>query len=92
MEEPRGKSRIFFIGEGGGGGPNCGLERTVELLLRQIISPPPPRPPVAVARYTSLTPYHAVAVGAGNSASRAEANRSSKRYPTTIELLNIPGI
>ena len=91
MEEPRGKSRIFLLGEGGGGSKLWFRKDFWTFFEANYFSPTPP-PPVAVARYTSLTPYHPVAVGAENSASRAVANRSSKRYQKKIALLNIPGI
>lgn len=89
MEEPSSRSRNFLLGEGGS---KRWLKKDCWTFFEANFFSATPPPPVAVARYTSLTSYHPVAVGAGNSASRAEANRSSKRYPKTITLLNIAGI
>ena len=49
-------------GWGGGGGPNFGSERTVELFCGKLLLPPIPHPPhplspVGVVRYNSLAPY-----------------------------------
>ena len=53
---------IFCLGSGGGGGgPNFGSERTVELFLWQVTSPPHSLPPVAVAQIIGGCPDKTIA-------------------------------
>ena len=51
-----------IFARGGGGGPNFGSERTVELFLWQVTSPPHSLPPVAVAQIMGGCPDKTIAL------------------------------
>ena len=52
---------IFYWGREGGGGPNFGSERTVELFLWQVTSPLHSLPPVAVTQIIGGYPDKTIA-------------------------------
>ena len=52
---------VFCWGSGGEVGPNSGAERTVELFLWQVTSPPHSLPPVAVAQIMGGCPDKTIA-------------------------------